>query len=112
MRDEALEAWLIERLSGVDLAGFEAPKEPAVRVATDIRDVLRPSRMAGCERMLTLMAGSLSLTAEWSVKNLTAVNFGTHVHKRIQAVLPGHHEIPVEGPWLRGTLDTAMEDMR
>lgn len=107
MRDEALEAWLIERLSGVDLAGFEAPTEPAVRVATDIRDVLRPSRMAGCERMLALMAGSLPLTAEWSVKSLTAVNFGTHVHKRIQAVLPGHHEIKVEGPWLRGSLDTA-----
>lgn len=108
IRDEALEAWLLSVLDGVDVLDFVPPTAPMIRTAAEIRDILRPSSMGGCERALTLKVGSLPFAAEWSAKAQTAVDFGTAVHRRVQALLPGRHEVPAQGPWLRGTADTVL----
>lgn len=105
--DDSLTKALREKLDGLDLSGFVAPTEPEIRTAKSVRDVLRPSNMHRCERALTLTIRALPFTSTTPVVALVAMNFGTHVHRKIQAALPDLvHEKKVKGPWLCGSMDT------
>ncbi|MBM3273868.1 MAG: HIRAN domain-containing protein [Candidatus Sericytochromatia bacterium] len=107
--DAALTATLREKLDGLDVSGFVPPTVPEIRVAQTVRDVLRPSNMHRCERALTLTIRALPFTSTTPIEALTAMNWGTHVHRKIQAFLELPNEIKVKGPWLRGSKDLQWE---
>lgn len=110
MRDTEFETWLLGRLAGVEIPAFVAPTEPETRAIAELKDILRPSGMYKCERQLAILAGSVPFESTIDAALRTKFDFGTHIHKTIQAALPEYlHEVQIQGPWLKGSLDTSAD---